>query len=760
MMKKFLSFLGPFVILSISAFSMLLFQFQRDVELSTLDPGVKHLLKYPSFLEDRFYDLRMLTTLPKNKKSDSMVLAAIDDHSLKELGRFPWSRETFADITRALKDFGARGVVWDVVMSEPERTIASQKDPERSPDQLLVDETIQFQGQDDQHFVIFPFSLTSMHAGEDDISFKEVPAELYDYMLDVKQAGSLGPLPYRVMSTTFPIPAILSAKPSLSFIGGREDADGLFRRYPLLAQSEGLYFPSMALQSFMLYTGKRPTVEINESGDTEVLIDKEKIYLNLYGETKVRWPGDTNMFPRVGLGHILDKKMDEKKKNDIEKMIKDKIVFIGATAFAAHDLRHTPVDAKMPGVFFHMAVTQMLLEQHFFKLTQDSLTYSWILLLIGAFFVVALSFLNNPIVDLTAMIALSALFFVGDLYYFIPKGYEITLFFILLSVVGIYAWQTFINFYFANQDKKFLKSAFGNYISPELIDEMYESGEAPKLGGDCGVRTAFFTDIQGFSTFSEKLGAVKLVELLNEYLTVMTDLLIAERGTLDKYEGDAIIAFFGAPMPLPDHATRAIRVACQMQEQLLLLRKKWQSEGDKWPQIVHDMRMRIGVNSGEIVTGNMGSKMRMNYTMMGDSVNLAARLEEAAKQYGIFTHVAQFALDLAEKELFLFREIDTIRVVGKTEPVTTFEILGETSKVSEIEKNLVSIFAIGLKHYKNQAWDLAIASFEQSLLLENERFPELKEKTNPSKVYLERCLEFKKLPPPPNWDGVYTLTHK
>jgi len=324
-----------------------------------------------------------------------------------------------------------------------------------------------------------------------------------------------------------------------------------------------------------------------------------------------------------------------------------------------------------------------------------------------------------------------------------------------LNVLALFVAKTLTE----GKEKAFLKAAFGNYISPELIERMYESGEAPKLGGDVGERTAYFTDIQGFSTFSEKLSAPRLVELLNEYLTVMTDILIDEQGTLDKYEGDAIIAFFGAPMPLPDHAERAVRTALKMQAALGDLRKKWTSEGDKWPQIVHDMRMRIGINSGEIVTGNMGSKMRMNYTMMGDAVNLAARLEESAKQYGVFIQIAQFA-HAHVRDKFVFRELDTVRVVGKTEPVTTYEPLCAVDADEPLLKELAEVFAQGLAAYKAQRWEEASACFTRSAELELRRFPGLGHKPNPSKIYLERCEEFRQTPPIPGWDGVYNLTHK
>jgi adenylate cyclase len=256
------------------------------------------------------------------------------------------------------------------------------------------------------------------------------------------------------------------------------------------------------------------------------------------------------------------------------------------------------------------------------------------------------------------------------------------------------------------------------------------------------------------------LSATRLVELLNEYLSAMTDILLEDGGTLDKYEGDAIIAFFGAPMPMEDHAVRSCRVALGMQERLADLREKWASEGDKWPPVVHEMRMRIGINTGEIVTGNMGSAVRMNYTMMGDSVNLAARLEEAAKQYGIFTQVSMFTKDWLEDK-FVMRELDTMRVVGKKEPVTTYDLLGEVGKTDLDLLDLQKIFQKALAKYKNKEWDEAIKGFEESLELEYKRFPDLKgKKTNPSLIYIERCNQFKENPPPEEWDGVFTLTSK
>jgi len=337
------------------------------------------------------------------------------------------------------------------------------------------------------------------------------------------------------------------------------------------------------------------------------------------------------------------------------------------------------------------------------------------------------------------------------------------------------------------RDKKFLQSTFGTYLSPEIIDEMFKNKTNPQLGGESRFITAYFTDIQGFSTFSEKLTASQLVELLNEYLTAMTDTLLAEKGTLDKYEGDAIIAFIGAPLNLPDNPLRACRVAVGMQNKLLALREKWASEvqspdepnrnsknlgpdewepGSKWPKIVHQMKMRIGINTGDIVVGNMGSKTRMNYTMMGDSVNLAARLEAGAKQYGVYTLVSEYTMnyEFADengqwhkvKDFFDYRYIDKIIVVGKSEPVVVYEVVAEKGQATTQEMQLFKIYNQGMKCYLNRQFDEAINLFTKSLAIE--RVPD--GKTTPSEVYINRCKHFKENPPAENWDGTWTLTSK
>lgn len=750
MWNKFIRIFGIFIIVSFSVFSVTIYQFQELIGNMDLPLNVKEILSYPSHIEDRFYDLRMKFTLPEKVDDKRTILAAIDEKSLKEIGRWPWSRETWAKIVYKLGAFGAKVVVFDVIFSEPEVACNAA-----SPDLLLKQAFRDFQSKEG-HSIIIPYSLTTVSSYDDSISFSEVPPDLYDFMVNTKSEGDGAQLiPHRVQSTTFPIPEFLDSSIGLAYIEGEEDHDGVFRRYRMLVNVDELYFPSLSLLAYEKYTEDRPTLEF-ASGHSKLKVKNGVINLNIEGQTKIRFIGGENAFPQISLYDILSGDVND---ITIHEKLNNKLVFIGSTAFGAHDLRHTPIDPKLPGVYFHMNVVKMLLDGRYFQPPENSLLWSWGILVIGTLLMILISLFKHVVLDVLFIILFCGGVFYYDTFYLIPKGYHLTFIFSLFSVLGTFIWNTLVNFYLANKDKRFLKNAFGSYISPELIETMYKSGEPPKLGGVSDILTAYFTDIQGFSTFSEKLSATQLVELLNEYLTGMTDILLEEKGTLDKYEGDAIIAFLGAPLKLEDHAIRACSVALKMQEELIKLRKKWKGEGKKWPEIVHNMRMRIGINSGEIVTGNMGSKGRMNYTMMGDAVNLAARLESSSKQYGIFVHVAKATKELTGDN-FIFRELDTIKVVGKTEPVTTYDLLGIKNSIAKHLLNLQESFHQGLKAYKAQKWDEAINFFKKSLEFEYLRYPDLREAPNPSKIYIERCQQFKENPPPADWNGVFSLTSK
>lgn len=337
----------------------------------------------------------------------------------------------------------------------------------------------------------------------------------------------------------------------------------------------------------------------------------------------------------------------------------------------------------------------------------------------------------------------------------VGKSYVMPIVAPLAGITFTYASNVIFQFLHEQKDKKFLKETFGTYISPDLIDKMYEKKQAPKLGGVKDHHTAFFSDIQSFSTFSELLDPEKMVRLMNEYLTEMTDVLLKYEGTLDKYIGDAIVAFYGAPAPVKDQEIKACATALEMGEKLEGLRSKWKEEGD-WPDIVFSMQHRIGLNSGPMVTGNMGSEMRMNYTMMGDTVNLAARLEPAAKQYGVYIFVGENTYTIT-KSIYAYRFIDFLSVKGKNVPVRVYELISKISSLKSKEIKLISDFEKGLDYYFKKDWEKAIVVFEETIKQENNF---IGRDTNPSIVFLDRCNYFLDNPPPDNWDGVWRMVTK
>ena len=325
----------------------------------------------------------------------------------------------------------------------------------------------------------------------------------------------------------------------------------------------------------------------------------------------------------------------------------------------------------------------------------------------------------------------------------------------LTGLVFTYASNIIFQFLHEQQDKKFLRETFGTYIAPKVLDKMYEEKQAPKLGGVEGHHTAFFSDIQNFSTFSEALEPTRMVALMNEYLTVMSQVILDNEGTLDKYIGDAIVAFYGAPAPVENHEKKSCTTALLMEDALEDLRQKWRREND-WPDIVYSMQHRIGLNCGKMVTGNMGSEMRMNYTMMGDTVNLAARLESSAKQYGVYNFVGENIYEETKDE-FIFRFLDFVQVKGKNIPVKVYELVSAKDNADNHTVNLIKVFEEGLDHYYQQQWDKALAHFKKAEGMEDHF---TSRNTTPSAVFIERCTMFKDNPPGKDWDGVWTMTSK
>ena len=469
----------------------------------------------------------------------------------------------------------------------------------------------------------------------------------------------------------------------------------------------------------------------------------------------------------------------------------NKIVVIGVAVEVIHDVKSTPyynylgVQQLTPGMETHANAIQTVLHKNFISTFGGAVTdlsrhgfpiAHFLLITLLALIAFFLLDYVNPI------IAAVSVFIEGILYFGFVCGafmndyfWMVKIFFsrdsialpgigesyvlpMVAPIVGIgitYVSNILYRVLNEQKDKKFLKDTFGAYISPELIDQMYEEKQEPKLGGNTGYHTAFFSDIQSFSAFSEVMEPEAMVKLMNEYLTEMTNILLDHQGTLDKYIGDSIVAFYGAPVTVEEHELLACKTALAMEKKIVELREKWSHEDDK-PDLVHHLRHRVGLNSGPMVTGNMGSEMRMNYTMMGDTVNVAARLESSAKLYGVYIQVAENTYKKVKDE-FEWRTLDYVRVKGKKVPVHVYELLSEKGQLDDDTAKMLTIFHEGLELYNAQKWNDALKKFEESATLEDE-FPT--RPTTPSKVYIFRCNHFIENLPEKDWDGVWIMTTK
>ena len=561
------------------------------------------------------------------------------------------------------------------------------------------------------------------------------------------------------------------------------DADGYVRKYPLFYRTGNRigtsYIPSLALQTFLVAKGYRAEIQLlpsslnkNLKGVSQVKLMNTKtepesevgfLPVDLMGRLNINYYGKRQMLPYISAEELLS---DEPTVKVLQKVydpetkkfwltsepevvkkdvfFKDRAVIVGATAEALYDLRNTALENNYPGPEIHLTMLANLMENNFLKnIDGESKNLVYILAVTG----IALSLIWSHFGALVS----AALFFliIGsvvsiDYWLFVEKNLVSTNVLLILQVFIIYVAITVFRYFTEERKKKELKSTFSKYVSPAIVDEVLKQPDNLKLGGRKQRMTVSFSDVRGFTTISEKLPPVELAQLLNDYLSPMTDLVFKNKGTLDKYMGDAIMAFFGAPIFYKDHAAHACRCALQSLEKLKELQKEFAARN--LPMI----DIGIGINTGEMSVGNMGSNIVQSYTVMGDAVNLGSRLEGINKEYGTRIIISEFTYNDV-KEQFCCREVDRVRVKGKLEPVRIYEVLCEGQPSPEMNAWL-SEYKKGYEFYSLKNFHEAKNCFEKTKQLRGE---------DPlSDVYIERCDEYIAEPPPSDWDGVYVMKTK
>ncbi|MSU51121.1 MAG: adenylate/guanylate cyclase domain-containing protein [Opitutus sp.] len=551
------------------------------------------------------------------------------------------------------------------------------------------------------------------------------------------------------------------------------DADGLIREIPLIAHVGAHYYPSLSLQTLMVYL-QVPAAQVRvKFGEAIYLttpnrawripIDSRGHFLLNYRYDLV---GQRPDFPTYSYVELLVKISNYR----FEKIpgapkppdLAGKIVFIGGTATGKADAGPTPLNPSSPRVLVHANALNSMLTGDYIQRASDALVWGLALLfayagLVGMARRSVFHLIGGTVLGAVGYGVLAVLLWMYGSWWLPVMG----------PLLGFTGLRSLIIFQRMREDQRIrqkIKSMFGTYVSPRLVERLIQVGQPPQLGGIEAEITAYFSDIQDFSGLAEKLPATRLVALMNEYLTACTDLIHEEGGTLDKYVGDEVVVMFGAPLPVPDHAYRACVAALRVQSRLTELRAKWAKEGDQWPPSVAAMRTRIGLNTGLCVVGNMGSSTRFNYTMMGDDVNLAARLESAAKRLGVYTlcsEATQTACVQQGGDGVVFRPLGRIVDKGRSAAVAIAELVGRKEDLTDTARECLDHFAQGLACFHARDWDGARVSFERSAALElNAPGRDAGITGNPSLRYLAMVAEYSVQAPPADWDGIYVMPDK
>lgn len=700
-------------------------------------------------LENVTVDWRFKAREPHDPAADPRILlVGIGEYSLKQRGRWQdWTRAIHGEFLEAVNPRTPAVVAYDFFFSEPSS--------DSSDDEVFISGLENFFGS----------AVTGAVADteSDEGATYDAPAIGNTKPLE-RFKGDYDAL-LHARNGSVPIAGIAQSSWTGFVNTPPSRIDGIRRRIPLVIGFGGRVYPSLVLQILMQFDGVRvEDVEVT-TGDA-VRLERggavvRRIPIDEQGFMSLNYRGG-KAFDPVDYVELIEKLRQFENADWPATLprIDGRIMIVGQMAEGLADFGRTPFAPLEPLVLVQAVALNTILQSDYLRMIPLwQVLLGWLPLAWGTLFFLR----KSPVfwgvaIPITIVVAYIAIAFL----LFWQKSWQLPLFLPVLGFLVVNGHALTDRIVLEMRAKSRIKNLFGTYVSPEVVESMVNSGEDPKLGGQTAEITAFFSDVQSFSTFSEKLDAERLVALMIDYLTAMTDILVYRGGTLDKYIGDAIVGMFGAPLHFPDHAHRACSATIEMQRRQGELREKWRSEGG-WPDIVYQMQTRIGLNTGPAVIGNMGSPRRFNYTMMGDTVNLAARCESGAKSYGVYTMVTgeTRAGAVAVKDDIAFRYLDKIVVKGRSQPAEIFEVLGFAAELPQATSDCIGIYEQGIARYLARDWDRAREAFERSAKLEPHQPGILAGcDTNPSLVMIDRAGKMKANPPADDWDGRYVMTSK
>lgn len=653
---------------------------------------------------------------PLSPADSSIVIVAIDDQSFASLpNKYPFPTFYYTKLVKNLHQAGARLIVFDIEFTE--------SDQERQ---------------------------------EEEIEFARAVTDARNVVLAGKIVFEFGSNGTENVYPLKPILPLLRSPANWGLVNSHIDEDSFIRKYLLFYDVNRTRYYSLSVEA--LKALEKTEIEFQDHSSPRLKVGRISIKKASGNTMYINYRGPAGTIPTYSLANVLDDTTFDlagDEDTDIFELhkewgtFKDKIVFIGASADEIQDNKLTPFlqyDGRkqlMPGVEVHANALATMLNQNFIVDLHPAVQLFWTLLFAGLASLFTIS--TKP---LRAFILIILLFVIsGALAYLLFSSLNILPTSILpvlavsLSFVISIVYQTLTE----QREKARIRRTFQHYVAPSVVQKMLESGEMPSYGGERKTVTILFSDIRRFTAFSETHEPEYVVSRLSEYLTEMVEVVYSYNGTLDKFVGDEIMALFGAPYSMEDHAERACYTAVEMVTRLREIQKRW---SEQKADIFH---IGIGINTGKVIVGNLGSSQLFDYTVIGDEVNLAARLEGANKQYDTTIIISENTYKLVEGKAKC-RELDLVRVVGKKQPIRIYELRG-MDQVPQIEQDyIIDIFQEGVQHYRERRWADALKTFRRVLRY----FPT----DGPSRIYTVRCLDFIENPPPMDWDGVYDVKEK
>jgi adenylate cyclase len=711
-------------------------------------------------LDNIIYDTRLKLTMPRGV-DNRIVILDIDEKSLGEIGQWPWKRNVMADLMTKLFDkYGIAVVGFDVVWAE--RDTSSGIDALDAMAQGGLKEVSAFQQTYKEVRPKLDYDGLFAQA------IKDRAVVLGYYFNSEEKAVKVNAIPEPVLPKgtfagrniaffdwkgyTGNLPVYQKSAAAAGHFNPLVDFDGVSRRVPMILEWEGAYYESLSLAIvrtlFALQSGKFPNVEpgypperflSRTYGGLEWLkVGPITIPVDETASALIPYRGNKFSFPYVSLADVIKDRVKPE-------LLKGKIAVVGASAPGLQDLRSTPVDSVYPGVEIHANLVAGMLDRTLKQKPPFVLGAEVTLLVIGGIALALLIPMLSALWATVAALAGALVIVLFNLAVWTQADMVLPLASSVLMTGAIYVMNMAYGYFVESRSKREFTALFGQYVPPELVDKMSQDPQKYSMEPKGAELTILFSDVRGFTSISEALKPEELREYINEYLTDMSNIIrVKYRGTLDKYIGDAIMAFWGAPVEDPQHARNGVLAGLEMQKECEVLNAKFAARG--WPTL----KIGVGLNSGPVRVGDMGSQVRRAYTAMGDAVNVASRLEGRTKGYGLGILVGENTRN-AVKDV-LFREVDRIKVKGKDEAINIYEPMGLESEVEKKVQEEVKLWNQTLRQYRAQQWDQA----EVGLL----NLQRMNAACGLYQVYVERIAEMRRNPPPAGWNGVTVFDEK